>query len=638
MQDERPIAEVLSNPIILSDLILKTVPESTSFKFECSEVGKQVERLATMLRSAVRFATSPTTGTAFYDRPARRIAANASETLFHALTLVRKCRRRRRRYFFLRVVKFVKAADFRKLLSLIDASIVDLRWLLTLFDPSIDGDGAPGIVATIPPSASLNPMLSWVWSSIASVQMGQLPLQIEAANLLASLALDNDHNKEMMVNEGVIPPLLKLLSQSSSPDAQTAASTALYNLASSSVSVRAAMDHLGAPLIVQALSNSPMRVQIQVANLIARMAQHEPLAKEIFAGENVVGTLVSLLSFEASSSGEDDHRRLQLGKQKSIIDSVGRENMETKETNYRRRPRLLSPLPSFYYSAEGSSRAGGLLRKERENESPEVKQQLKLACAKALMMLAKDNVRNSRTVTETKGLLCLARLMKTEQEELQRSCLLVVMEITAAAESDADLRRAAFKSNSPAAKAVVEQLLVIMATKEEDPSLQIPAIRSIGSLARTFPARETRVIHQLVALLDDHNEQLLDQQAAVSMEAVVALWKFASPENFLCREHSKTIVECKGVSLLIKLLRLSENHVNDHRAQEAQQVQVQVQVQVLTLLCHLAIHAGSNEAFEQARVLTTLEGADCAPVALHYPQLKQLIPKAMNRLNMYHAG
>ncbi|KAJ4976205.1 hypothetical protein NE237_001311 [Protea cynaroides] len=44
------------------------------------------------------------------------------------------------------------------------------------------------------------------------------------------------------------------------------------------------------------LFDSPMRVQNLVANLVARMAKHDPDAQEEFAGENAITPLVSLLS------------------------------------------------------------------------------------------------------------------------------------------------------------------------------------------------------------------------------------------------------------------------------------------------------------------------------------------------------
>ncbi|KAG0455384.1 hypothetical protein HPP92_024676 [Vanilla planifolia] len=191
----------LSLPILLAERVRKAVAEAESFKTECAEVGKQVDQLATMLRSAVRRATaSPTV----YDRPVRRIVAEAAKTLDRAMAVIRRCKRAG---FLRRVVSITTGStDFRKLSGLLDASIGDLRWLLSVY--SDDGGAAGGIVLSLPPIASTDPILSWVWSYLATVQMGSaVSDRVEAAHSLANLALDNDRNKQIIMEEGGVPPL-----------------------------------------------------------------------------------------------------------------------------------------------------------------------------------------------------------------------------------------------------------------------------------------------------------------------------------------------------------------------------------------------------------------------------------------------
>ncbi|XP_019164153.1 PREDICTED: uncharacterized protein LOC109160300 [Ipomoea nil] len=597
--EEKRIEEVLSFPILLSDQIKDAVKEADSFKLECSEIGKQVDRLCQMLRSVARLYTS--TAGSVYERPVRRIVAEVSKNIDRALTLVRKCKRRN---VLRRVVTIVSAADFRKVLNLLESSVADMKWLLNIFDGE---GGGGGIVLTLPPIASNDPIVSWVWSYIASLHLGQLNDKIEAANELDSLAKDNDRNKKIIVEEGGISPLLKLLKDNSSPEAQMAAAMALFNLANDEERVRAIIDELGVPIIVQVLGDSPMRVQIWVANLVARMAEYCSLAQEDFARENVIRPLVTLLSFDILM----DDLKLKVGKQSihSIV-QINKELEKKSSGSYSYRRTLGSPLSRHY--SEGSSR-GGNHRKDRENEKPEVKLKLKVSCAEALWMLAKGSVSNSRRITETKGLLCLAKLVETEQGELQLNCLMAIMEITAAAESNADLRRAAFKTNSPAAKAVVDQLLKVI-KESNSPKMQVSAIRSIGCLARTFPARETRVIGPLV-------EQLSNRNLDVAAEAANSLGKFVYPENFLCVEHSKTIIEFKAVPPLMRLLRGNERS----------------QYPAFVLLCYLALHAGNNDALDQGRVRTALEGADRTLFTLH-PELKELMQNATYHLNVYHSG
>lgn len=592
--EDKRIEDQLSHPILLSERVRSAVDEAQSFKLECAEVAKQVDRLAQMLRMAVRFATSTP---AVYERPIRRVVAEVSKNLERALTLVRKCKHQSA---LRRVMTITSVTDFRKLFNLLDASVGDMKWLLTIFECN-----GGGIVLSLPPIASNDPIIAWVWSSIASIQMGQLPDRIEGTNELASLAADNERNKNIIVEEGGIPPLLKLLKEGPSPEAQIAAIKALYTLANDPNRVRSIVQEHGVPIIVQALANSAMQVQTQAASLVARMAMHDPLAQEDFARENVIRPLVTLLSFETymdEMCKQSIHSIVQINRS---LEKKALDNHKTMEPKPNAKLNTLSNM-------EGGSRAGNS-RKERGNERPEVKLKLKITCAEALWLLAKGSVSNSRRICETKGLLCMAKMVEKEEGELQLNCLMCIMEITAAAESNADLRRAAFKTNSPAAKAVVDQMLRLT-NDLDNPCLQIPAIRSIGSLARTFPAREIRVIGPLVAKLGSRHVD-------VAAEAAISLGKFVCPENFLCMEHSKTVIEFNGVPLVLKLLRENEK----------------IQMYGLILLCYVALHAGSSEIVDQARVLTVLEGADRTMIGLH-PELKELVGKAIGHLNLYHAG
>ncbi|XWS42267.1 hypothetical protein CRYUN_Cryun16bG0000300 [Craigia yunnanensis] len=188
-----------------------------------------------------------------------------------------------------------------------------------------------------------------------------------------------------------------------------------------------------------------------------------------------------------------------------------------------------------------------------------------------------------------------------------------VMEITAVVELNADLRCAAFKINSPAAKVALDQLSRVI-REESSPTLQVPAIRSIGCLARTFLATETRIIGPLVDKLSNRNVE-------VAMEAANSLGKFASPDNFNGSEHSKAIIEFGGVPPLMRLQQISD----------------QAQVHGLVLLCYLALNAGNSKALEKARALNALEGA-ARYVVTQYPDLRDLFTKAIHHLTLFQVG
>ncbi|XVF00596.1 hypothetical protein REPUB_Repub04eG0014200 [Reevesia pubescens] len=236
-------------------------------------------------------------------------------------------------------------------------------------------------------------------------------------------------------------------------------------------------------VIVRLLKDGHIEVQIQAANLVTKMAEVDEATEYDSSEGNVIWPLVTLLSSEISA----DDPKLSLHKHR----------------------------------------------------------QLKISCAEALWTLAARSVSNCKTITNTKAMLCLAKFVEKERGKLQYYSLMTIKEITAVAESDSHFRCNVFKTNSPSAKAVIDQLLRVI-KESEDPIKQVPAIRSIGSLARIFSSRETRVIGPLVSLLNSRH-------LTVETEAVIALQKFVCPENYLI-EHWKSVIECISFPALVRLI------------------------------------------------------------------------------------
>ncbi|XVF68230.1 hypothetical protein PTKIN_Ptkin10aG0188500 [Pterospermum kingtungense] len=221
-------------------------------------------------------------------------------------------------------------------------------------------------------------------------------------------------------------------------------------------------------------------------------------------------------------------------------------------------------------------------------------------------------------------MLFLAKLVGEEHGELKCKCLMTIVEITAEAESNLDLRCKAFKTKSPCAKAIVSQLLTVI-QKSKDPKLLVLAIRSIGSLARIFCERKNHhVIGVLVSQLSNDNQE-------VATEAVVALTKFACEDNYLCKAHSKRMIKHNAVQPLVKLLTYGE------RTQQQQQQQQQ-QLHGLELMCYLALNADYSKAMEEARVLTVVQqySGQSMQVVSQHPGLKELVAKALQNLMLYY--
>ncbi|KAL1333856.1 uncharacterized protein LOC107631827 isoform X2 [Arachis ipaensis] len=551
-EEEKTLQEELSGPIMLGDRVIKLAQESDSSKVDCAELAKKVQLLCDNLRSVVRAATAQPLN----ERPIRRIVAEVSKTLDRTLALLRRCRRNGG--VLRQVFSITTTADFRKVWNLLESSNGDLLWLLSIFD-------SKGTNLSLPPIASNDPILAWVWTYTYTLQLGTLKDRAEAAMELGSLARDNGRNKLIILDEGGVSPLLKLLKEGSSPDAQV-------------------------------LGDAAMRVRVSVAELVATMAEQDPRAQEDFVRANVTRPLVSLLSIDTVLADP----------------MAGRASIHSLVVNLSSSSSIGESSNSG--SLDGSSRGGQHRReREREAESPAVRNEVKVSCARALWKLSIRCLLTSKKITETKGLLCLAKIIESESGELQLNCLMAVMEITAVAEVNSDLRRAAFKSTAPAAKAVLDQLLRVV-QEVNHPALLIPAIKSIGSLARNFPGKVPHVLGPLVA-------QLGNRDVDVAIEAAIALGKFACSENYNCVDHSKAILELDGVP---KLMRLLQNNDRAH-------------MHGLVLLCHLALNVGNSKVLEQERALCTLEKL-ARPVLAQHPDQKDLFAKAIHNLTLYQPG
>ncbi|KAK7389114.1 hypothetical protein VNO78_23946 [Psophocarpus tetragonolobus] len=578
--EEKRLQEEMLETILLGERVIKMAEEGESSKVDCRELGRKVQVVCDNLRSVVRVVSG---GQCVNERPIRRIVGEVSKNLERTLALVRKCKKHGG--VLRQVFSMTTTADFRKVWSLLESSIGDMVWLLSILDSK------EGTNVSLPPIASNDPILAWVWSLTYTLQLGQPKDRADAATELGSLARDNERTKFIILEEGGVPPLLKLLKEPSSPDAQVAAANALSTITTNQDRVvHFIVDSHAVPSIVQVLADSPMRVRVSVANLVSSLVDQHVHAREEFVRANVTRPLVSLLSVDTVLSDPMSVR----ASLHSLVLNLSNVCLATSDGSIR---------PSTHHRRD----------KDKDFESPDLLNKLKISCAKALWKLSKHCLLSCKKITETKGLLCLAKIIESQTGELQFNCLMAVMEISAVAESNADLRRTAFKRTAPAAKAVLDQLLRV-APEETDPSLQIPAIKAIGSLARNFSGKVPEVLGPLVA-------QLGNRDVDVASEAAIALGKFVCPDNYNCIDHSKAILELDGIPKLMTLLQKNDRQ----------------QVHGLKLLCYLALNVGNSKILEQERALNTLERF-ARPVQAHYPDLKDLLEKAMHHLTLYQPG
>ncbi|KAJ0753456.1 putative adaptor protein Cbl domain superfamily [Helianthus annuus] len=636
------VKHILARPIQLADQVIKFADEACNNKQDCAELKSKTEKLAGLLRQAARASND------LYERPTKRIIDDTEQVLDKALTLTLKCRNNG---FVKRVFTLIPAAAFRKMSSQLENSIGDVSWLLRVSAPNNNNDEYLGL----PPIAANEPILCLIWEQIAILYTGTLDDRSDAAASLVSLARDNDRYGKLIIEEGGVVPLLKLVKEGK-PEGQENAANAIGLLGRDDESVEM-MIHAGVcQVFVKVLKEGPMKVQAVVAWAVSELVKHYPKCQDMFAQHSIVRLLVGHLAFETV----EEHSKYAITSVKpTSIHAVvlasnnpnavheSSNNKLTNDDEFKSRVSHPSGLknqqpfkmhnvvastmtmkdgvkPSngllpdshqklnVHHSSSLSMSANGL-HKGRELEDPETKARMKSMAARALWYLAKDNSTICRSITESRALLCFAVLLEKGPEEVKFNSAMAVMEITSVAEQDPDLRRSAFKPNSPACKALVEQLLQII--EKADSRLLLPCVRAIGNLARTFRATESRMIQPLVQLLEE-------REAEITKEAVIALTKFACTENYLHLDHSKAIISAGGAKHLIQLVYFGEH---------------MVQTPSLTLLCYIALHVADSEDLAQAEVLTFLEWASKQSHLIPNEKVETLLHESKSRLELFQS-
>ncbi|XP_059293052.1 uncharacterized protein LOC132046441 [Lycium ferocissimum] len=643
------VKQILTKPIQLADQVIKAADEASSFKQECTDLRSKTEKLVALLRQAAR------AGNDLYERPTRRIIDDTEQVLEKALVLVLKCRAHG---LVKRVFTIIPAAQFRKMSSQLENSIGDVSWLLRV---SASADERADDCLGLPPIAANEPILCLIWEQIAILYTGSVDDRSDSANSLVSLARDNDRYGKLIIEEGGVGPLLKLLKEGKA-EGQENAARAIGLLGRDPESVEH-MIHAGVcSVFAKILKEGPMKVQAVVAWAVSELAAHYPKCQDLFHQHNTIRLLVSHLAFETVqehskyaivSKATSMHHAVVLASSNTngkVANTVDNKVIEDEDKNHIQHP-LGSNKPNHMHSVVATAMKGQIVNglnqtnqvkvngnsntvkgnqvhhhsqhtlsssglsnnKGRELEDPATKAYMKAMAARALWKLAKGNSPICRSITESRALLCFAVLLEKGPEDVQYNSAMAVMEITSVAEVDAELRRSAFKPNSPACKAVVDQLLRII--EQADSDLLVPCVKAIGSLARTFRATETRMITPLVKLLDE-------QEVEISKEAAIALTKFASSSNYLHLDHSKAIISAGGTKLVIQLVYFGEQIV---------------QSPALLLLCYIALHVPDSEELAQAEVLSVLEWASKQSSLIHDEEVEALLQEAKSRLELYQS-
>ncbi|GKD95363.1 armadillo-type fold protein, partial [Tanacetum coccineum] len=450
-----------------------------------------------------------------------------------------------------------------------------MSWLLHVSTPSNDQDEE--YLGLLPTEAN-EPMLSLIWENIAILRKGTLEERAEAAISLGTITEDNKRYGKLIIEEGGVPPLLKLAVEGNE-DGQRNAARAIGLLGQDPKNVEDIVNAGVGAIFAKILRFSPMKVQLVVAWAVSELAANYPKCQEHFLKHNVVELLIGHLAFETVQ----EHNRYAIAsKQDMSIDMVVLDNSDTGNEEHKR-CQVLHPRPIKTYRMHDMQNMAmntliENLGKNRNDRSHKYEDNTRKEIPFVGSVIAKEF---DDLETKSQMMVMVARALwrvwKYRYFSAMHWC-----EIQQGL-SHAELRESGFNRTSPATQAVVEQFLKII--QRPNSGFLIPSIQSIGNLARTFPAAETIIIPLMVRLLE-HTE------TCVAAAAAVALTKFVTrTENSLHVNHCKTIIDLGGCIQLLVLLYLGEEAV---------------QIPVLILLCYLAMHVPDSETLARNGVPVAL--------------------------------
>ncbi|TVU04622.1 hypothetical protein EJB05_47745, partial [Eragrostis curvula] len=645
----------LARPIQLAEQVIKWADEAQTCRQECQDLKARVERVATLLRQAAR--------ADLYERPARRILEETEKALDKTGLLLDRCRAQG---LVSRIFTIIPAGSFKRMGYLLDNSVADLIWILRVSSSSGNGDDDGDDYLGLPPIAQNEPILFLIWEQIGVLQTAGLEARGDAAASIVSLARDNERYGRLIIEEDGVPPLLRLIKEGGA-EAQESAALAIGLLGRDPECVDLMIVAGVCTSFAKILKDAPMKVQGMVAWAVSELAASHPKCQDAFLQHNVIRLLVSHIAFEtvqehskyAVASKMSIHSVLMDKKNNNNAADTSSDAASTTTTTMAAKPTVAGPPTSSCNALFGTSLTvgGGGARssagaaetcssssstntaaalgaasvaatkqhnaslsattnttRAREFEDPDTKAYLKAHAARALCTLATGNAAVCKSITESRALLCLSVLLEKSNGDVQYNSAMTLLEICRVAEQNPELRRSAFKPTSPAARAVVDQLLRVVEKADYD-ELLVPCITCLGCLSRTFRATETRVIGPLVRLLDE-------RETDVTLEAAVALAKFASMENYLHVDHSKAIVDHGGAKHLVQLVYFGEQAV---------------QTAALVLVCYIAHNVPDDEELAQAEILTVLEWAWKQGYTSLDPVIENLLPEAKIRMELYQS-
>ncbi|XP_008241914.1 PREDICTED: uncharacterized protein LOC103340302 [Prunus mume] len=188
---------------------------------------------------------------------------------------------------------FIPVTCFLEISAHLDASIGDVSWLIRFWRAE-----PPDEDLRRPPMLLNDPTLWLVWEEIAILHHPAVSVQARcsAAASLGQLARDHERYMTLIIREGGVEALLKLMEEGPMEGQENAARTLGWLGCSCEI-----VEHLHADICIvfaKILREGSLKVQVAVAKAVSMLSYQHPELQDVFALHDVVRLLIGHLAFE----------------------------------------------------------------------------------------------------------------------------------------------------------------------------------------------------------------------------------------------------------------------------------------------------------------------------------------------------
>ncbi|CAB4287818.1 unnamed protein product [Prunus armeniaca] len=286
------VKQILGRLILLTDQFTRVLDRAVVTSRDHSFIPHQLKSKSKELAGLLRQLSCSNLGT--YDRPARAIINQIEETLDRCLFRLLK----HPKCIIIKIIKkrfstFIPVTCFLEISAHLDASIGDVSWLIRFWraEPPDEDLGRP-------PMLLKEPTLWLVWEEIASLHHPAVSVQARcsAAASLGQLARDHERYMTLIIREGGVEALLKLMEEGPMEGQENAARTLGWLGRSCEI-----VEHLHVDVckvFAKILREGSLKVQVAMAEAVSLLSYQHPELQDVFAQHDVVRLLIGHLAFE----------------------------------------------------------------------------------------------------------------------------------------------------------------------------------------------------------------------------------------------------------------------------------------------------------------------------------------------------